>query len=115
MVTEIAVNQYRLTEGKSGKQADCNEYNKDDKDPEWCNQRKHEPVGHLQMIMQWEDDSYQSVIAESNQIKSLHREAGVAEKKESQAVVVGDVAMVKQKDVKKFRHQGRATKQVHEC
>ncbi len=115
MITEKAVYNHRLTEGKSCEETDCNKNSNYNKQPEKANQRQHEPVGHLHLIVQRKDDSYQSVVGESNKIKRLHGKAGEAEKKICQAVIVGDVGMVKQKDVKNLWDQSRAAKQVHKC
>ncbi len=47
------------------------------------------------MIVQRKDDSDPSAVRECNQMQRLYRKADEAEKKERQAVIVGDVAMVK--------------------
>lgn len=72
-------------------------------------------MGHLCLIVQREYNSHKSVIGERHKIQSLHGNGAEAEKHKRQAVVVGDVVMVKQKGVEKLRHQSRATDQVGEC
>ncbi|KAG7516183.1 hypothetical protein JOB18_025045 [Solea senegalensis] len=113
MVTEIAVNNHRrLTEGQSCEEADCREAHSNGKEPKRSNQRKHEPVSHSHLIVQWVSNSNQSVIGECNQIKNLHRQGDIAEEKECQAVAVGYVVIVKQEEVKDLWHQSSGTKQV---
>ena len=114
VVTEITVNQHRVTEGESCEKADRYEHSDDNKGPERGDQTQHEPVGHFHLVVQRETDRDESVVGESHQVEGLHGEAGVAEEQEGQAVVVGDEVMVEQEDVQDLRHQSRVTEQVHE-
>lgn len=113
VVTEIAVNDHRLTEGKSGDETDSDEHRDDDEGPERGDQRYHDSVGHPHLVVQREDDGHQPVIGEGHQVEGLHRQAGVAEEEEGQAVVVGDVSVVEEEDVEELWHQSRVPEQVH--
>lgn len=105
VVAEIAGNDHRLAEGKSGDEAD-GDY---DEGPERGDERRHEPVGHPHWVVQRVDDGHQPVVGQRHQVERLHGQTSVAEEEEGQTVVVGDVL----EDVEELWNQSRVPKQVH--
>lgn len=113
VVAEIAVNDHRLTEGKSGDETDGDEHGDYNEGPERGDERHHEPVGHPHLVVQRVDDGHQPVVGQGHQVERLHGQTGVAEEEEGQALVVGDVRVVEQEDVEELWNQSRVPEQVH--
>ena len=113
VVTEIAMNDHRLTDGKSGDEANGDEHGDNAEGPERGDQCHHEPVGHPHSVLQRVGDGHQPIVGQGHQVERLHAQTGVAEEEKGQAVVVGDVAMVKEEDVEELRNQSRAPEQIH--